>query len=146
MDAVLEKECEVKDNDEVVDMIMERLKAFDAAVAESKLIKIDGVCIDNKPCETVTKESRIKVLNTHNEAAYEVSIDAIIRQPLKDLICALETGLFIRLHGITRIVGYLSRINNWNASKIGELHDRHKGDYAVGTAKPQITQIAQIGD
>ena len=26
---------------------------------------------------------------------------------------------------------YFSRINNWNRSKLGELKDRHKGDYAV---------------
>ncbi len=35
------------------------------------------------------------------------------------------------VYGITRIVGYFSRVNNWNRSKIGELKDRHKGDYAI---------------
>ena len=35
----------------------------------------------------------------------------------------------------TRIVGYLSRVDNWNASKIGELHDRHKGRYSVPAAE-----------
>ncbi|MCK4261798.1 anaerobic ribonucleoside-triphosphate reductase [bacterium] len=35
------------------------------------------------------------------------------------------------VHGITRIVGYFSRVNNWNLSKIGELKDRHKGDYGI---------------
>ncbi|MCD5401800.1 anaerobic ribonucleoside-triphosphate reductase [candidate division NPL-UPA2 bacterium] len=35
------------------------------------------------------------------------------------------------VYGITRIVGYFSRVNNWNRSKIGELKDRHQGDYAV---------------
>ncbi len=34
-------------------------------------------------------------------------------------------------YGITRIVGYFSRINNWNRSKIGELKDRKKGNYRV---------------
>jgi len=33
--------------------------------------------------------------------------------------------------GITRIVGYYSRISNWNRSKVGELKDRHRGDYRV---------------
>lgn len=32
---------------------------------------------------------------------------------------------------ITRIVGYFSRVNNWNPSKLGELDDRHRGDYQV---------------
>ena len=32
---------------------------------------------------------------------------------------------------MTRIVGYYSKVHNWNKSKIGELRDRQKGDYAV---------------
>ncbi len=35
------------------------------------------------------------------------------------------------VYGITRIVGYYSRVNNWNLSKIGELKDRRKGNYLV---------------
>jgi ribonucleoside-triphosphate reductase len=38
----------------------------------------------------------------------------------------------VNIYGITRIVGYYSRISNWNKSKVGELNDRHKGDYGVG--------------
>jgi ribonucleoside-triphosphate reductase len=33
------------------------------------------------------------------------------------------------VYGLTRIVGYFSRIPNWNKSKQGELKDRHKGNY-----------------
>jgi len=35
------------------------------------------------------------------------------------------------VYGITRIVGYYSRINNWNKSKLGELKDRRRGLYTV---------------
>mgnify|MGYP005647879417 CR=1 FL=1 len=35
------------------------------------------------------------------------------------------------VYGITRVVGYFSRIPNWNKSKIGELKDRQKGNYSV---------------
>jgi len=35
------------------------------------------------------------------------------------------------VHGMTRIVGYFSRVTNWNKSKIGELKDRHRGDYSA---------------
>lgn len=35
------------------------------------------------------------------------------------------------VYGITRIVGYYSRINNWNPSKLAELRDRRNGNYAV---------------
>jgi ribonucleoside-triphosphate reductase len=37
----------------------------------------------------------------------------------------------VNIYGVTRIVGYFSRIENWNKSKLGELADRHKGNYAV---------------
>ena len=37
---------------------------------------------------------------------------------------------------ITRIVGYFSRIANWNKSKLGELKDRHRGNYSVAGVFP----------
>lgn len=36
------------------------------------------------------------------------------------------------VYGLSRVVGYFSRINNWNLSKHGELADRHAGDYSIG--------------
>ena len=35
------------------------------------------------------------------------------------------------VYGVTRIVGYYSRIDNWNLSKRGELKDRQGGSYSV---------------
>jgi hypothetical protein len=32
---------------------------------------------------------------------------------------------------VTRVVGYYSKVQNWNKSKIGELGDRHVGEYTV---------------
>ena len=32
---------------------------------------------------------------------------------------------------MTRVVGYYSRVHNWNPSKLGELKDRQKGSYVV---------------
>ncbi len=37
---------------------------------------------------------------------------------------------------VTRIVGYFSFVHVWNRSKIAELRDRHKGEYAL----PQSVQ------
>jgi len=42
------------------------------------------------------------------------------------------------VYGMTRIVGYFSRIANWNKSKLGELKDREKGDYGVTGAAPPV--------
>lgn len=35
------------------------------------------------------------------------------------------------VYHVTRIVGYLSRIENWNKSKLSELRDRGKGNYGI---------------
>jgi len=35
------------------------------------------------------------------------------------------------LYHMTRVCGYYSRIENWNASKVAELQDRRKGNYAI---------------
>ena len=35
------------------------------------------------------------------------------------------------VYSITRVVGYYSRVHNWNKSKLGELKDRRKGTYSV---------------
>lgn len=32
---------------------------------------------------------------------------------------------------MSRVVGYFSRIANWNKGKLGELRDRQKGDYGI---------------
>lgn len=32
---------------------------------------------------------------------------------------------------MSRIVGYFSRISEWNSSKIGELRDRRRGNYDI---------------
>lgn len=39
-------------------------------------------------------------------------------------------------NGITRIVGYYSRTNNWNKSKIGELRDRQGENYTLSGQAP----------
>lgn len=44
------------------------------------------------------------------------------------LLCKREP---VALQHMTRVVGYFSRIDNWNKSKLGELKDRQKGDYAI---------------
>ena len=35
------------------------------------------------------------------------------------------------INHMTRVCGYYSYTKNWNPSKLGELTDRHKGDYIV---------------
>lgn len=107
-------------------LIEEKLNAFDAAIAGHDFLEVDGDIEGETP-----QEHLLKIINHKLECAFSISVDAIIRQDLEYVISSLETGITSRLHGVTRIVGYYSRISNWNKSKIGELHDRHMGKYSV---------------
>jgi len=79
-------------------------------------------------------------VNGHDTYVQEVQSKIVTRVPL-DLIemsdwsdmCPILIGARepIVLKHITRVVGYFSQVANWNRSKIGELKDRHKGDYAI---------------
>lgn len=125
-----EAECCVADV--IGERVRVRLEAFADAIELNKdILAIDGLSIDGAPCKEVTAKSRVKVLNHKLKDAVEVEIDTIITTPLEYLIPVLVTGECITLYGVTRIVGYYSRINNWNKSKIGELNNRHNGNYGV---------------
>lgn len=110
------------------------LKAFAEAIENHDYLEIDGVPEEGPPS--------IKVLNHDKKSAYSVSVEAILEQPLEAIIEALETGVRMKLYSISRVVGYWSRINNWNSSKKSELVDRIKGRaqggyYVGGEHKPQ---------
>lgn len=106
--------------------IEEKLNAFDAKIEGHEFLEIDGDLPGDTP-----KEDCLKIINHKLECAFAIDVDSVIRQDLKSVIHALETGITTHLYGVTRIVGYYSRVSNWNKSKIGELHDRHMGKYSV---------------
>ncbi|KKO20273.1 MAG: hypothetical protein DCC43_16140 [Candidatus Brocadia sp.] len=107
-------------------LIEEKINAFDSAIERHEFLEIDGDILGNTP-----KEDCIKIINHKLECAFAIDVDSVIRQDVESVIHALETGITTRLYGVTRIVGYYSRVSNWNKSKIGELHDRHMGRYSV---------------
>lgn len=39
------------------------------------------------------------------------------------------------VYGVSRVVGYYSKIENWNSGKKAELKDRQKGEYEVKESK-----------
>lgn len=126
--AILEKplRTDVINEEDVQLFIEEKLNAFDVAIEGHDFLEIDGDIEGNTPSEYY-----LKIINHKLECAFSVSMDAIIRQDLNYIVNTLETGIALRLYGVTRIVGYYSRVSNWNKSKIGELHDRHMGNYSV---------------
>ncbi len=116
----------VDSKEDVQLFIEEKLSAFDAAVEGHEFLEIDGDIPGNTP-----KEDCLKIINHKLECAFAMDVDSVLRQDLESVIHALETGITTRLYGVTRIVGYYSRVSNWNKSKIGELYDRHMGKYSV---------------
>ncbi len=79
------------------------------------------------------------------DGAYvEVPIDEIVQKVTdadraQDFINVIQNDRkSIVLHGITRIVGYYSRVNNWNKSKVGELRDRAQRNYGLTAESPMF--------
>ena len=72
------------------------------------------------------------VLNKKTDKKYEIRKDILESTDYENLISVLSWRDAVVVDGITRIVGYFSKISNWNKSKIGELDDRRKGNYKIG--------------
>lgn len=109
-----------------------KLMEFDERIAAHPDLEIDG-----------EQDGEIKVLNHDCKSAFMVPIKTVMQTPVKDLIKALAEGVFEnRVYGVTRIVGYYSRVNNWNKSKRMELEDRTKGDYWEGARQDVDGQTA----
>lgn len=106
--------------------IEEMLQAFADVIKNHNYLEIDGV---------PEGEATIKVLNHEKKSAYAVTVEAILEQELGKVIEALETGVRMKLYSVSRVVGYWSRINNWNSSKkselVGRIKSRMQGGYYI---------------
>lgn len=110
-----------------------KLMEFDEKIAAHPDLEIDG-----------EENGEIKVLNHDSKSAFNVPLKTIMQTPTRDLVKALDEGVFEgRVYGVTRIVGYYSRINNWNKSKVSELEARSKGNYWEGNRRDADKQTAE---
>lgn len=117
------------------------LDLFVEAVELSSDLEIIGTAIPNDEEVFVIRDySKIEGL----DGAYvEVSIKEVVEKVSsvdmsKQFIDTITNDRKpIVLHGITRIVGYYSRVNNWNKSKVGELRDRAQRNYGLTNSLPQ---------
>jgi hypothetical protein len=109
--------------EEVEEKLALKLEALDEAVGYENELEIDGVM-------EVEGIEGIKVINLSRKTAHFVPIDVIAKEPIRDIVKALLSGDGERvLQGISRCVGYFSRISNWNKSLLSALKDRSKGNY-----------------
>ena len=85
---------------------------------------------------------RNTAINEGIEGAFvRISANEIQEVPPAQIVsCIKNERTPIVLEGVTRIVGYYSRTNNWNKSKIGELRDRNQQNYALGGTTPEYDE------
>ncbi len=130
----------LKESASIAESVEKSLTIFVEAVELSSDLEIIGTALPNSEEVFVIRDySKTEGI----EGAYvEVSIDEIV-QKVTDTDKAQEFINVIQndrkpivLEGITRIVGYYSRMSNWNKSKVGELRDRQSKNYALGGQSP----------
>jgi len=80
-------------------------------------------------------KDEVLVQHTETGIKHAVAVESILETPWEELEAVLtgrrEPKVMIHL---TRIVGYYSRVQNWNRSKLAELADRHAGEYGIPDA------------
>ena len=138
-----------KESASIAESVEKSLTIFVEAVELSSDLEIIGTAFPSNNEEVFVIRDYSKAEGI--EGAYvEVSIDEIV-QKVTDTDKAQEFINVIQndrkpivLNGITRIVGYYSRVNNWNKSKVGELRDRAKGSYGL-TGKSPLFQDDRLG-
>jgi hypothetical protein len=130
-----------KESASIAESVEKSLTIFVEAVELSSDLEIIGTAFPSSDEEVFVIRDYSKAEGI--EGAYvEVSIDEIV-QKVTDIDKAQEFIKVIQndrkpivLNGITRIVGYYSRVNNWNKSKVGELRDRANGSYGLTGKSP----------
>ena len=73
----------------------------------------------------------VVVADVGNGLCTRVEARAVEDNDWEELERILLGGRINALQHMSRVVGYFSFVHNWNDSKIGELKDRHKGNYAI---------------
>jgi len=78
------------------------------------------------------RDNKLYVRNKQTNQVCSISFECIEDNSLSVLQDILEGKREPEaLYQMSRVVGYFSRIDNWNDSKKGELKDRQKGNYNV---------------
>ncbi len=83
--------------------------------------------------------NEVLVRHTRTDVKYAMTVGAVLEHPWEELeavlTCRREAQIMTHL---TRIVGYYSRVQNWNRSKLAELRDRQAGEYSLSEARPAV--------
>lgn len=140
-------EAAVLKENEVDEQVEKALALFAETVDLSADLEIIGTSFPKgENDEPDTTKGEVFVIRDHNkpegiEGAYvEVSIDEVISKVIsidkaQEFVSVIQNDRKpVVLHGVTRIVGYYSKLTSWNRSKIGEIRDRAAGTYGVDSS------------
>ena len=113
---------------------------FDKVTAHDELEWL-GVIEGRSP-----SEDEALVCHTETGIKHSIAVASIIAsswQELEDVLTGKRES-HVMIH-LTRIVGYYSRVQNWNRSKVAELKDRQAGIYDVPAPQaPTVTAVTAV--
>lgn len=119
----------------VVNELEARIERFVDAVEADGRLKILGTTVEDYGECFIIDDTRFDDAQTLFLVS-EVLDKCVTKHMAARIVrCIIGEEKSIVLNGMTRIVGYYSRMSNWNKSKIGELRDRNQGNYKVGNEK-----------
>ena len=82
--------------------------------------------------ESAAEPASALVRHAPSGGKYRIELAAVARHPWETLEAVLTGRREPRvLSHMTRVVGYFSRVENWNRSKLGELEARQGGEYSL---------------
>ena len=108
----------------------------------------------DKFCDEINNHQRLDILDivkgdkpsedyfiirdNKSDGKFKVMVAAVTENDW-DVLEAILTGQRqpLVLEHMTRIVGYYSKVKNWNKSKLGELRDRQAGNYRISEPAQQ---------
>ncbi len=149
---------ENKQDFDIEDRVQESFDAFLDAIEATDNLEVYGTSIVT---DTRIPEEVFVIRDNNKEEGIEgryveVSMNEIIQKVYSDSSSSAADRAYdlirviqndrpgIVLNGITRIVGYYSRVNNWNKSKLGELRNRIEsradGGYLVNSKDKPVFQ------
>ncbi len=108
----------------------EKVEAFDFATNMSDRFSIVGTEVWEDKEHFVLRDNKFPEDSEESHVFLPVSIVMEV-DSLRILEVLHGDKSAIPMHNVTRIVGYYSRVHNWNKSKIGELRDRQHGRYGT---------------
>jgi hypothetical protein len=81
------------------------------------------------------KKQYFIIFNSILDKKFKVPFTTIENSDFENILAVLNGRDPFVIDGITRICGYMSKISNWNKSKLGELKARRKGNYSLRGGK-----------